>query len=114
MPAPVRERHRVPRWLCNYCCGTPFAPSPFEPHFHLPHSRRRVMKTASKPLLALTARDLMTTDVVSVPQEMSLQGAARLLSRASISGAPVVDADGRCVGVLSATDFMVWAENSDG
>ena len=70
------------------------------------------MTAATKPLGALTARDLMTADVVSVPQEMSLQGAARLMSRASISGAPVVDADGRCVGVLSATDFMVWAENN--
>ena len=26
-----------------------------------------------------------------------------------ISGAPVVDADGRCVGVLSSSDFVTWA-----
>jgi CBS domain-containing protein len=68
------------------------------------------MKTVSKPLLALTAEDLMSTDVVTVPQEMSLQGAARLLSRSEIGGAPVVDGEGRCVGVLSATDFLSYAE----
>jgi CBS domain-containing protein len=48
----------------------------------------------------------MTTTVVTVPETMSLRGAARLLSQASITGAPVVDHSGRCVGVLSATDFL--------
>jgi CBS domain-containing protein len=41
---------------------------------------------------------------------MSLEGAARLLSQAQVSGAPVVDAEGRCVGVLSATDFVHRAQ----
>jgi CBS-domain-containing membrane protein len=68
------------------------------------------MVTTSKPLLMLTAGDLMSRDVVVVPQEMSLRAAAHLLARASISGAPVVDAKGRCVGVLSATDFVRWAD----
>ena len=71
------------------------------------------MLTATKPLLALTAADLMSTNVVTVPQSMSLQGAARMLSRAEISGAPVVDSEGRCVGVLSATDFVSWAEKGE-
>ena len=64
-----------------------------------------------KPLMSLTAADLMSRNLVLVPQEMSLQGAARLLSRAQVSGAPVVDGSGRCVGVLSTTDFLHWAEN---
>jgi CBS domain-containing protein len=41
---------------------------------------------------------------------MSLRSAARLLVRAGISGAPVVDASGRCIGVLSASDFVRWTE----
>jgi len=41
---------------------------------------------------------------------MSLQGAARMLARAGVTGAPVVDAAGRCIGVLSATDFMNWVK----
>jgi CBS domain-containing protein len=41
---------------------------------------------------------------------MSLTGAARLLARAGVSGAPVVDPEGRCVGVLSANDFVAYAD----
>jgi CBS-domain-containing membrane protein len=65
-----------------------------------------------KSLLALTAHDLMTQTLVMVPREMSLPMAARLLSRANVSGAPVIGEDGRCVGVLSATDFIHWAETA--
>src|SRR5687768_17286221 len=67
------------------------------------------MMTATKPFLAKTAADLMTRQVVTIPGEMSLQAAAHLLARARISGAPVVDSEGRCVGVLSAADFVSWA-----
>jgi CBS domain-containing protein len=55
----------------------------------------------------------MTTDVESIPQWMSLPVAARMLSQAHISGAPVVDGDGRCLGVISSTDFMTWAESGE-
>lgn len=68
------------------------------------------MMLAQKPLMSLTASDLMSDGVVMVPEQMSLQGAARILSRAQVSGAPVVDAQGRCVGVLSSGDFVRWAE----
>jgi CBS-domain-containing membrane protein len=68
------------------------------------------MMVTNKPLVALTAADLMSTALVMVPQEMSLQSAAHLLSQAEVTGAPVVNAEGRCVGVLSSTDFIHWAE----
>jgi CBS domain-containing protein len=58
----------------------------------------------------LTARDLMSEDVVTIRQDTPLRDAAGSLSCAHISGAPVVDTDGRCIGVLSATDFIHWAE----
>jgi CBS-domain-containing membrane protein len=64
------------------------------------------MKSFAKPLRALTAADLMKQPVVTIPQEMTLRSAAGLLQREQISGAPVIDSAGRCVGVLSATDFM--------
>jgi CBS domain-containing protein len=51
----------------------------------------------------------MTTPVLTIPENTPLCEAARLLSRSSISGAPVVDADGRCLGVLSSSDFVTWA-----
>src|SRR5262249_8998573 len=66
-----------------------------------------------KRLFSLTAADVMSRELVLVPQEMSLQGAARLLSRARVSGAPVVDHNGRCLGVLSTTDFLHWVENGN-
>ena len=64
----------------------------------------------AKPLRSLYAADLMSHDLVLIPQDMSVRGAARMLSRAEISGAPVVDDQGRCIGVISATDFLHWAE----
>ena len=64
---------------------------------------------AAKPFLEMSAADLMTTPVRTIPQEMSLREAAHLLTRERISGAPVVDADGRCIGVLSSSDFVSWA-----
>jgi CBS-domain-containing membrane protein len=68
------------------------------------------MVTLQHSLLCLRAADVMSRDVIAIPQEMSLRAAARLLSRAGVSGAPVVDGRGACVGVLSSTDFMRWTE----
>jgi CBS-domain-containing membrane protein len=68
------------------------------------------MVTLQPSVLCLRAADVMSRDVLAIPQEMSLRYAARLLSRARVSGAPVVDDLGCCVGVLSSTDFMHWTE----
>jgi CBS domain-containing protein len=64
------------------------------------------MPVTAKPLPALTAGDLMTAEVVRVRPEMPLREAARLLLRHRIGGVPVVDAHGKCVGVLSGFDFL--------
>jgi CBS domain-containing protein len=68
------------------------------------------MRSNGKPLQALTAGDLMNPDVVRLPEEMALRDAARLLLQNRIGGAPVVDAQGRCVGVFSAIDFLRLSE----
>lgn len=62
------------------------------------------------PLLALTADDLMSRYPVTIPRHTSLREAAHLLHSAQISGAPVVDEQGRCVGLLSTFDFLHWAK----
>src|SRR6266852_6213274 len=49
-------------------------------------------------LFAATAQDLMSRQVHSIHENMPLQAAAHLLSQAQITGAPVVDDVGRCVG----------------
>lgn len=60
----------------------------------------------TKPFLSLTAGDLMNPVVIAIPRQMSVKGAAHLLAQNHISGAPVVDDEGRCIGVVSATDFV--------
>jgi predicted transcriptional regulator len=65
------------------------------------------------PLLELTASDVMSRDVMVVPRKMSLRAAAHMLAQVHISGAPVVDDRGRCVGVLSVTDVIHWLSQGD-
>jgi CBS-domain-containing membrane protein len=67
------------------------------------------MKVLEKPLPLVTAEELMSQDVLTVPARMSLHGAAQMLMRARVTGAPVVDDRGQCVGVISTTDFLKLA-----
>jgi len=71
------------------------------------------MKTAS-PLFNLNAADLMSREVVTLNVGDSLDQAARLFAKEQISGAPVVDSEGRCVGLLSLADLVRWAEQRGG
>lgn len=64
------------------------------------------MPTIHKTLMSLTAADLMSRQVVQLPEDLPLREAAQLLLRNQIGGAPVIDRQGRCVGVLSATDYL--------
>lgn len=59
--------------------------------------------------MTLRATDLMSRAVVTISEGMSLREAAQVLFQNQISGAPVVDASGRCIGVLCASDFVRWA-----
>ncbi len=54
----------------------------------------------------LTAAKIMTQAVLFIDQGMDLVQAAALLAEKQISGAPVVDRDGRIVGVVSEKDFL--------
>jgi len=54
----------------------------------------------------MKVKEVMTTDVITVPPTASLRTAARLMVVHGISGLPVVD-DGKLVGVLSEHDFVV-------
>jgi CBS domain-containing protein len=56
---------------------------------------------------AMTVRDAMTAEVCTVAPGMSLHDVARLLVERGISGAPVVDAYGELIGVISEGDFLV-------
>ena len=54
----------------------------------------------------MDTRDVMTRDVVTLTPEMSLQEAADVLLRYRIHGAPVVDAAGMLVGMVSVIDLV--------
>jgi CBS domain-containing protein len=55
----------------------------------------------------LKAKDIMTTEVITVTPETEIAQAARLLLEKRINGAPVVDAAGNLVGILCQMDLIV-------
>jgi CBS domain-containing protein len=68
------------------------------------------MNATLKPRTEMTAEDVMAEDIVCLPADTPLRHAAWLLIKNQIGGAPVVDSDGRCIGVLSSIDFLRLAE----
>jgi CBS domain-containing protein len=59
----------------------------------------------------MRARDIMTTDVLTVGRDTPVRQIAALLLERRISGVPVVDANCRVVGMVSEADLMHRAEN---
>lgn len=60
-----------------------------------------------------TAADLMTRTVVALRPETTIADAIRILVRHEISGAPVVDREGRLVGLLSEHDCLRVTASGD-
>lgn len=54
----------------------------------------------------ITAREIMMSDVTTLRPEMDVYEAIDLLLEYRFSGAPVVDAEGNLVGILSEKDCM--------
>ena len=54
----------------------------------------------------LRVRDIMTRDVVSVAEDSTLDSAAWKFASESVTGAPVRDARGNVIGVLSRSDLV--------
>ena len=52
------------------------------------------------------ARDIMTTPAITVPPEMSVKDLVAVFTERHIGGAPVVDADGKLIGVVTEGDLM--------
>jgi nucleotide-binding universal stress UspA family protein/predicted transcriptional regulator len=81
----------------------------------------RVVRNSEQPVLLIsvralaarvagsfTVRDVMTSEPATVRDDESLLVAIRKLLRRRISGAPVVNADGDLVGVISEHDLIEW------
>lgn len=54
----------------------------------------------------LKAKDIMTKDVITVSPDMEIISAAGLLIEHHINGVPVVEKDGKIVGILCQSDLI--------
>lgn len=54
----------------------------------------------------LTAKDIMTKDVITVKKDTGVSELADILTKNRISGAPVVDDSGRLLGVVTESDLV--------
>lgn len=63
------------------------------------------MTSTRMALEETTAADLMTRDVLFVHPAMGVRELADFLAENEISGVPVIDAEGKLAGVVSATDI---------
>lgn len=60
-----------------------------------------------------TVAEIMTADPITVSPETSLQEAIRILVEKKISGLPVVNFEGKLVGIISETDLTWQATGVD-
>ncbi|MCS7236628.1 MAG: CBS domain-containing protein, partial [Armatimonadota bacterium] len=60
----------------------------------------------TRPPIRLMARDVMTSPVVTVQPDTPVKEVARILLTHHISGVPVVDEQGKLVGILTEADLL--------
>lgn len=54
----------------------------------------------------LTAKDIMSKNIVSISPESEITQAAKLLLEERVNGLPVIDGSGRLVGILCQSDLI--------
>jgi CBS domain-containing protein len=69
-------------------------------------------RTRLLTLTARTAAEMMTEQVVSIPEDAPLHEAIAVLTDRGFSGAPVINEAGRPVGVISQSDIVVHDRNA--
>ena len=63
--------------------------------------------------MAELVRDIMERDPATVQVDDSIQDVIQVLRKHELPGVPVVDADGRCVGIVTEADLVVPDEQGD-
>ena len=62
------------------------------------------MAVGETKLETLLARDLMQTEVITLPENASIREAVQTFEECGIKGAPVVDITGKPIGVITSSD----------
>ena len=60
-----------------------------------------------------TVRDYMDADPVTVPPDASVEEVARTMGERELYGLPVVDEDGRVLGIVTENDLVIGDEEGD-
>ncbi|MDA8234702.1 MAG: CBS domain-containing protein [Clostridia bacterium] len=55
----------------------------------------------------MKAKDIMTTELITVNPEATVEDVAKVLSQHKISGVPVLDEGGKLVGIVSEGDLLI-------
>lgn len=63
--------------------------------------------TAAKKICAKRVGDLMTTNMRTMESGESMRDAASLMAREKLHRLPIVDEEGRLVGMLTSSDVMI-------
>jgi CBS domain-containing protein len=63
--------------------------------------------------MAELVRDIMDTDPVTVTPDASVEDVVRALRDNELPGVPVVDGEGRCVGIVTEADLVLPDEEGD-
>lgn len=59
---------------------------------------------------SVTVEEVMTSDVVTVRQDTPLKEVARVMHERGVSGVPVVDEEGKLVGIVTEADLLSFEE----
>lgn len=94
-------RNDLPRRLCKACPGVVVVVDADGRARHLT-SEGAVASSLSAP----TVRDVMTSPAITVEADLLLAEVVRALDRHSITSLPVVDAEGRLVGVVGEAEVV--------
>ena len=63
--------------------------------------------------MAATVRDIMDPDPATVTPEVDVETVVRRLRENELSGIPVVNEGGRCVGIITESDLVLSGEGGD-
>ena len=63
--------------------------------------------------MPVPVREIMDPDPVTVTPGTPVEDVIRLLSESELPGLPVVEADGRCVGIVTEADLIIADEQGD-